>query len=63
MEHEAVVEALEVRLDKEPERMRVCRQTVEHPFGTLKSWMGHTSLSDENSEARQYGDELTCVGL
>ena len=41
-EHEAVVEALEARLDKEPERMRVRRQTVEHPFGTLKSWMGHT---------------------
>jgi len=41
-EHEAVVEALESRLDKEPERMRVRRQTVEHPFGTLKTWMGHT---------------------
>ena len=22
--------------------MRVRRSTVEHPFGTLKSWMGHT---------------------
>jgi hypothetical protein len=22
--------------------MRVRRQTAEHPFGTLKSWMGHT---------------------
>ena len=41
-EHEAVVERLEVRLDKEPERMRVRRQTVEHPFGTLKAWMGST---------------------
>ena len=41
-EHEAVLEALEARLDKEPERMRVRRQTVEHPFGTLKTWMGHT---------------------
>jgi hypothetical protein len=41
-EHEAVLEALEARLDKEPERMRVRRQTAEHPFGTLKSWMGHT---------------------
>ena len=41
-EHEAVLEALEVRLDKQPGRMRVRRQTVEHPFGTLKSWMGHT---------------------
>jgi transposase len=41
-EHEAVLEALEARLDKQPERMRVRRQTVEHPFGTLKAWMGHT---------------------
>jgi Transposase DDE domain len=22
--------------------MRVCRQTVEHPFGTTKAWMGAT---------------------
>jgi len=41
-EHEAVVEALEARLDREPERMRVRRETVEHPFGTIKSWMGST---------------------
>jgi len=41
-EHEAVVEAAERRLDREPERMRVRRSTAEHPFGTLKSWMGHT---------------------
>jgi transposase len=40
--HEAVIEAMEARLDKEPERMRVRRQTAEHPFGTLKAWMGHT---------------------
>jgi len=41
-EHEAVVEAVEARLDKEPERMRARRETVEHPFGTLKCWMGYT---------------------
>jgi transposase len=41
-EHEALLEAVEQRLDNEPERMRVRRSTVEHPFGTLKSWMGHT---------------------
>lgn len=41
-EHEAVVEAAEARLDREPERMRVRRSTSEHPFGTLKCWMGHT---------------------
>ena len=41
-EHEDVLDAAETRLDKEPERMRTRRCTVEHPFGTLKSWMGHT---------------------
>ena len=41
-EHEAVVEAVEARLEKEPERMRARRETVEHPFGTLKYWMGYT---------------------
>ena len=41
-EHEAVVEAVEARLEKEPERMRTRRETVEHPFGTLKCWMGYT---------------------
>ncbi len=41
-EHEEVLEAMERRLDEEPERMRVRRCTSEHPFGTLKSWMGHT---------------------
>jgi hypothetical protein len=25
-----------------PEAMGVRRQTVEHPFGTLKAWMGAT---------------------
>ena len=41
-EHENVVDALQARLDREPERMRARRQTVEHPFGTIKSWMGST---------------------
>jgi hypothetical protein len=30
------------RLDRMPEAMGVRRQTVEHPFGTLKAWMGAT---------------------
>ncbi|MET3435530.1 hypothetical protein ABIC44_000181 [Sphingomonas sp. 1185] len=41
-EHEAVVEAMERRLDRAPDAMRIRRQTVEHPFGTLKAWMGST---------------------
>jgi transposase/ssDNA-binding Zn-finger/Zn-ribbon topoisomerase 1 len=39
-EHEAVVERAQARLDKHPEMMRIRRQTVEHPFGTIKGWMG-----------------------
>jgi transposase len=30
------------RLDRNPDKMRVRRQTVEHPFGTLKMRMGAT---------------------
>jgi len=33
---------MQSRLDQAPEMMRIRRQTVEHPFGTLKSWMGAT---------------------
>jgi len=41
-EHEAVLEAMQARLDQQPDAMRLRRQTVEHPFGTLKAWMGAT---------------------
>ena len=41
-EHEQVLEAVQARLDRDPGKMRLRRQTVEHPFGTLKTWMGHT---------------------
>jgi transposase len=40
--HEAVIDAMQERLDRDPEKMRVRRQTVEHPFGTIKLWMGAT---------------------
>src|SRR6202022_3505377 len=39
-EHEAVIDAMQDRLDRAPKSMRVRRATVEHPFGTLKAWMG-----------------------
>lgn len=39
-EHEAVIDAMQERLDRTPDAMRIRRQTVEHPFGTLKAWMG-----------------------
>lgn len=41
-EHEEVLEAVQRRLDENPEAMRQRRETVEHPFGTIKAWMGAT---------------------
>ncbi len=41
-EHERVLEAVQRRLDEHPEKMRLRRETVEHPFGTIKARMGAT---------------------
>src|ERR1700726_2728196 len=41
-EHEAVLEKVQDRLDHNPAAMGVRRQTAEHPFGTIKCWMGAT---------------------
>jgi transposase len=41
-EHEEVLERMQRRLDMRPELAMIRRCTVEHPFGTLKSWMGAT---------------------
>ena len=41
-EHEAVVERAQARLARSPDMMRRRRATVEHPFGTIKAWMGST---------------------
>lgn len=41
-EHEATIEALQRRMDLAPYAMRARRRIVEHPFGTIKAWMGHT---------------------
>jgi transposase len=41
-EHEHVLEAVQRRLDENPQAMRQRRKTVEHPFGTIKLWMGAT---------------------
>ena len=41
-EHEHVLEAVQQRLDANPQAMRVRRETAEHPFGTLKMRMGAT---------------------
>jgi len=41
-EHEHVLEATAAALANKPDAMVIRKQTVEHPFGTIKSWMGAT---------------------
>ncbi|HYV69350.1 MAG TPA: IS1182 family transposase [Pseudolabrys sp.] len=41
-EHEHILEAVQRRLDEHPKKMRQRRETVEHPFGTIKARMGAT---------------------
>ena len=41
-EHEHVLEEVQQRLDENPQAMRQRRETVEHPFGTMKARMGST---------------------
>lgn len=41
-EHEGVIDTMQDKLDRFPEASRLRRQTAEHPFATLKAWMGPT---------------------
>ena len=42
---------MQARLDRLPDAMTIRRQTVEHPFGTLKAWMGSTYLVAGSNQA------------
>ena len=57
-EHEAVLEAVQRRLDADPGAMRVRRRTVEHVFGTIKGWMGATHF-----QMRRLGNVATEMSL
>ena len=35
-----MLETHEKRMNQHPTMMQLRKQTVEHPFGTIKSWMG-----------------------
>lgn len=41
-EHEKLLDKMEAKLKAKPDAMLIRKQTVEHPFGTIKSWMGST---------------------
>jgi len=56
-EHEAVLDAMQRRLDQQPEAMTLRRGTVEHVFGTLKHWMGSTHFLTRR--LRNVGTEMS----
>jgi transposase len=41
-EHEALLDAAQAELKKQPDAMRQRKRLVEHPYGTIKHWMGST---------------------
>jgi hypothetical protein len=49
-EQEDVLGDIERRLEEKPDAMRIRRSAVEHPFGTLKAWMGHTHFLTRTRE-------------
>jgi hypothetical protein len=49
-EHEAVLDEMQSRLNAQPDAMLIRKQTVEHPFGTIKSWMGATHFQTKGLE-------------
>ena len=49
-EHEGILDTMQARLDRMPDAMAIRRQTVEHPFGTLKAWMGSTHFLTKTLE-------------
>ena len=49
-EHEAILEKVEARMDRNPLMMRLRKSTAEHPFGTLKHWMGATHFQMKTLE-------------
>ncbi len=49
-QHEGVLDKMQAKLDQLPDAMSIRRQTVKHPFGTLKPWMGSTQFLTKTLE-------------
>jgi hypothetical protein len=53
-----VLDKMQARLDQMPEAITIRRQTVEHPSGTLKAWMGSTHFLTRTLEKVKTGMSL-----
>ncbi|SIQ99750.1 Transposase DDE domain-containing protein [Marinobacterium stanieri] len=56
--HEDEMEDMERRLQAAPDTMLIRKSTVEHPFGTIKAWMGATHFL-----TRRFKNVSTEMGL
>jgi transposase len=56
-EHEAVLEVVDARLEEQSDMMKIRRSTVEHPFGTIKHWMGSTHF--QMKTLKRVGTEMS----
>jgi hypothetical protein len=60
-EHEGVLDKMQAGLDRRPDAMTIRRPTVEHPFGTLKAWVGSTHFLTKTLE--KVRTEMSLQGL
>lgn len=49
-EHQDVLDEMQRRLEQSPDAMRIRRSSVEHPYGTIKAWMGATHFLTKGLE-------------
>ncbi len=49
-EHEDILDRVQKRLDDDPGKIPLRSKTVEHPFGTIKAWMGATHFKMKRME-------------
>jgi transposase len=49
-EHQDVLDEMQTRLEQNSDAMRVRRSTVEHPYATIKAWMGATHFLTKGLE-------------
>ncbi|MYM42220.1 transposase, partial [Duganella qianjiadongensis] len=52
-EHQDVLDEMQTHLERQPDAMRIRRSSVEHPYGTIKSWMGWTHFLTKGLERVQ----------
>ncbi len=62
-EHEHLVDEMRDRMNRDPALMKLRRSTVEHPFGTIKAWMGATHFRMRTLKKCPYRDGIPCPRL